>query len=68
MLIIEPLLPGEDPPAHRLEKRHIDVHGRKEHEEYLKDPEKCREAGLDIAYERMVYLKRWGGWLDDEPS
>ena len=54
-----------NPPAQALERRHIDVRGREEHEAFLKDPQKCKELGLDIMYERMVYLKRWGGWLND---
>lgn len=55
---------GIDPPAHLPERRTVDVHGREEHEAILKDPKKCEELGLDIYYETLVYLKRWGGWLD----
>lgn len=60
------LFEGIDPPAHKLERKTIDVRGREEHESYLKDPQKCKDAGLDIMYETMVYLKRWGGWLKDD--
>ena len=44
----------------------IDVRGREEHEELLNDPKRCVNLGLDPIYERMVYLSRWGGWLNDE--
>jgi len=40
--------------------------GRKEHEAILKDAKKCEELGLDQYYETIVYLNRWGNWLDDE--
>lgn len=43
----------------------INVNGRKEHESILKDPKKMEELGLDPYYETMVYLMRWGGWLED---
>lgn len=43
----------------------INVKGREEHEELLRDAEKCAELGLDQYYEVMVYLKRWGGWLNE---
>ena len=42
----------------------IDVKGRKEHEALLKDEAKMIEMGLDPHYERIVYLKRWGGYLN----
>lgn len=61
----EPFPGGIDPPAHRPETRYINVKGRKEHEALLKDPAKCKELGLDLMFETMVYLKRWGGWLED---
>lgn len=56
---------GIDPPAHLPQRRTIDVRGRKEHEEWLKNPQKMREYGLDPYFETMIYLKRWGGWLDE---
>lgn len=56
----------KNPTSHPFGRKSINVHGRKEHESYLKDPQKCKDAGLDIMYETMVYLKRWGGWLEDE--
>ncbi len=61
-----PLTQGEDPTAYPPERKSIDVRGRKEHESWLKDPKKCAEYGLDVHYETMIYLKRWGGWLEDE--
>ena len=57
---------GIDPPAHVPFTRYISVNGREEHEAMLKDPERCKALGLDPAYEVMVYLKRWGGWLSEE--
>lgn len=55
---------GIDPPAHHLsERKHINVRGREEHEAVIKDAAWCKELGLDQAYEIMIYLKRWGGWL-----
>lgn len=52
-------------PNDRLpEIRRVDVRGREEHEAIIKSPQKCEELGLDIYYERFIYLKRWGGWLD----
>ncbi len=55
---------GIDPSAERPPIKMIHIHGREEHEAILKDPAKCQELGLDIYYETIVYLKRWGGWLD----
>ncbi len=55
---------GIDPPAQQLTHRTVNVRGRKEHEAFLRDPKKCAEHGLDHTFEVMVYLKRWGGWLD----
>jgi hypothetical protein len=57
---------GIDPPSERPEVKYINVKGREEHEAFLIDPRKCAEHGLDIYYETIVYLKRWGGWLKDE--
>lgn len=59
-----PLSDVEDPPAELPPVRLINVNGRREHEEFLKDSQKCRDHGIDQAYETIVYLKRWGGWLD----
>lgn len=42
----------------------VNVRGRKEHESLLRDPERCKELGLDIEFETMVYLRRWGNWLE----
>ena len=44
----------------------VDIRGREEHEAILRSPEKCKELCVDIHYETIVYLKRWGGWLEDE--
>lgn len=55
---------GIDPPAHEIPRRTVDVRGRVEHEALLKDPVKCAALGLDHTFEVLVYLKRWGGWLD----
>lgn len=57
---------GIDPPSELPSVRYININGREEHESFLKDPKKCSEHGLDIVYETIVYLKRWGGWLKDE--
>jgi hypothetical protein len=55
-----------DPPPFIPKTRHIEVNGRKEHESIIKDTDKCRELGVDQMYEIMVYLHRWGSWLEDE--
>lgn len=62
---IGPLTEGSYPSHENPGRRSIDVKGRKEHEEWLKDPKKCKDAGLDHTYEVLVYLRRWGGWLND---
>ena len=61
---LDPLVEGEWPPAELPERRCIDVDGREEHEAILKDAAKCKELGVDQMYETIVYLKRWGSWLD----
>ena len=60
-----PISEGEDPPSHRLISRTIDVNGRKEHESIIRDPKKCEELGVDSYYEHVVYLARWGGYLEE---
>lgn len=55
-----------DLPAQLPETRWINVRGRQEHEAIIKDAAWCEELGLDQAYEVMVYLKRWGSWLDEQ--
>lgn len=57
---------GEDPPAHEIPRKIINVNGREKHEAILKNAEKCAELGLDQMYEIIVYLNRWGGWLSDQ--
>jgi hypothetical protein len=64
MLDIDPF-GGIDPPDKLPKQRIVDVKGRVEHEAMLRNPEKCKELGLDITFETMIYLKRWGGWLND---
>lgn len=59
---------GIEPPAQMLETKWINVNGRREHESILKNSEKCKELGLDQYYEIMVYLKRWGSWIDSPPN
>ena len=54
---------AEEPPAERPPTKYINIRGRQEHEAIIKDAKRCQELGLDQAYEVMVYLKRWGGWL-----
>lgn len=62
---IIPISDGITPPAQKIpDRRTVDVCGRKEHEAILKSSERCKELGLDQYYEIMVYLKRWGNWLD----
>ena|ERR1700752_3721811 len=55
-----------DPPSEKPQTKWIDVKGRKEHEALLMDEEKMISLGLDPMYEKIVYLKRWEGWLKDE--
>jgi hypothetical protein len=55
-----------DLPKEPLETKYINVKGREEHEAILKDSKKCEELGLDQYYEIIVYLNRWGSWLDNE--
>ena len=62
---LKPLSEGQDPPADEIPRTWIDVHGREEHEALLKDYDKCKQLGIDQAYEIIVYLKRWGSWLSD---
>jgi hypothetical protein len=45
--------------------KYINVKGREEHEALLNDYPKMIELGLDPYYERIVYLNRWGGYLND---
>jgi len=61
---LKPLGDGQNPPAEQIPTKWINVNGRKEHEALLKDSKKCEELGLDQYYEIMVYLRRWGSWLD----
>jgi len=52
------------PPVNTPEKRIINVKGRQEHEELLRDSHRMYALGLDPVYEKLVYLKRWGSWLN----
>ncbi len=65
MKIESDIFGGSYPPTHELSTEYIHVNGREEHESFLNDPKKCSDYGLDIAFERMVYLKRWGGFLNE---
>lgn len=56
---------GMDPPPEIPKTNWINVRGREEHEAILKDAAKCQELGLDQYFETMVYLRRWGGWLEE---
>lgn len=56
---------GIDPSADLPERKTINVRGREEHEAIIRDAEWCRELGLDQVYETIVYLRRWGGWLQN---
>ena len=60
-----PLVDGENPPAEKLMCKTHNVNGRVEHEAILRDSKRCKELGVDQIYETMIYLKRWGGWLND---
>jgi hypothetical protein len=53
-----------DNPGEEIPVTYIEVHGRKEHEELLRDAEKMHSLNLDPVYEKMVYLTRWGNWLN----
>ncbi len=57
-------LGGITPPSERLETKWINVNGREEHEAMLRDSHKMHSLGLDPVFEKMVYLKRWGSWLN----
>ena len=53
------------PPQEELEIKWINVRGREEHEAIISNADWCKELGLDQQYEIMVYLKRWGEWLNE---
>lgn len=59
---------GIEPPAQEIKTTWINVRGRAEHEAIIRDADKCKELGLDQMYEILVYLKRWGSWLDTPPD
>lgn len=66
--MIEPIpiaLDAIDPPSKRIPVKSVEVYGRQQHEALLRDENKMLELGLDPFYERIVYLKRWGGYLND---
>ena len=64
-IVTKPMKNGIDPPAELPPVKYINIRGREEHEAIIKDAAWCKELGLDQAYEIMVYLKRWGSWLED---
>jgi len=53
-----------DSPGEQISVNYINVNGREEHETMLRDSDKMHSLGLDPAYEKMVYLRRWGSWLN----
>jgi hypothetical protein len=55
---------GIDPPAKVPPIKYINVKGREEHEAILRDTHKMHSLGLDPFYEKVVYVQRWGSWLD----
>ena len=57
---------GISTPPEMIPVTYLNVNGREEHESLLKDAQKCSELGLDIFYETMVYIRRWGGWLNEK--
>lgn len=65
-LNVDPFAKGQHPPAQLPEQKCINVNGREEHEAILRDSVKCKELGIDPVYESIVYLRRWGSWLEDE--
>ncbi len=42
----------------------VNIKGRDEHETLLRDSDKMHSLGLDPVYEKMVYLRRYGSWLN----
>lgn len=62
---IIPLHDNVNPPSEMIPTKWVNIKGRKEHEAIIKDAKKCEELGLDQHYEIMVYLKRWGNWLEN---
>ena len=62
------LIPLEEnnPNHHPIPVEYIEVNGRKEHEAIIKDSQKCKDLNIDQDFEIMVYLNRWGDWLDKE--
>lgn len=48
----------------RFCQKYFDFQGRVELEEFLKNAKKCKALGLDQKREIVIYLKRWGGWLE----
>jgi len=57
-----------DLPPEKLETKWVNVKGREEHETLLRDSNKMWSLGLDPMYEKMVYLRRWGSWLNGSTS
>lgn len=55
---------GEHPPGELPPRKVINVNGREEHEALLRDTDKMWLLGLDPTFEKMIYLKRWGSWLN----
>jgi hypothetical protein len=57
-----------NPPPEIPETKWINVRGREEHEAILRDIDKMWSLGLNPTYEKMVYLRRWGSWLNGSVS
>jgi hypothetical protein len=55
-----------NPPSEQILVKYINVNGREEHEALLRDESKMLDLGLDPYFEIMVYLRRWGGWLNEK--
>lgn len=55
---------GIDPSEEVISTKYVNVRGREEHESLLRDSNKMLSLGLDPVYEKMVYLRRWGSWLN----
>ncbi|MBE3085571.1 MAG: hypothetical protein IMZ64_05065 [Bacteroidetes bacterium] len=50
--------------AEPLTCKYVEVKGKEEHRVLIQDTNKCKELGLDPYFERMVYQKQYGEWLE----
>lgn len=60
-----PISDGIDLTYEEPKRKLVNIRGCEQHEAIINDSAKCKELGLDQYYEIMVYLKRWGNWLDE---